>query len=67
MPRTTSIEDALTLQREIIAEEVAAAFLAIYGNADKAEGTLDKYYRLKESCDKQFWREVVTAIAQMRD
>lgn len=64
MPNDT--EEAIALERQLIAEEVASAFLTLYGSADKAEGVLDRYFALRDSYDKEFWREVITAIAQAR-
>jgi hypothetical protein len=66
-PRHFSLtSDEFTLERQILAGEVAEALHALLGNADTAEGVLDRYFELRASYEMAFWREVITALAQMR-
>lgn len=59
--------DAAQAEREALAVEVAEAFVATFGNVEVAQTILDNIKQLRvEASQQRLWREVETALAQIR-
>ena len=63
---SSAIVEAVKLERQEAAMEVAEVLVCAFGDPNAAEAVLDKVIRECALPEPVFWQEVTTAIAQIR-